>query len=818
MRALGWVWVLVVMLAVVPAAGEEKAGVRFFGFEDDRDFDGQPDFWRRVTSPEYPSYLKANLTDRVSYEGKRSLVFLQNGGSLLYRSPQLEVSPLQDYELVAWIRTEELDRSEARVRVIWLDAAKREVGRVSTGAVSGTSDWTEVRLFEESVPAGTMFAVIECVMEGRDIRGSAWFDAIKFAEHPKLSLGLGVEGNLVGPGVPRVVIGKITGLPGRSTEVKLALRDHAGRSAWGRTEQLGAVTDSYEFAWRLPSGLYGHYSAECSVKPSGAEPLEVRRAMVFPPPLPTGLGKREPALAVDVPDAAGWAEDKADSAIVARATSAGLGMLEMLGVGLRMEIDMSDEDEAGAVQSLLRRVVGEGYYTVAVIPMGMIVEGGEDAVKWALIEYGDLVKAWQVGVEGEEVEMTPTVGKALELLRELARPALVGMPVGLAEGFGSFSPDFVVVRAASEAAGEIAADAVRAARGWKRVWVELPPGLSDDMKDLVEATLGCLREGAERVVLLPSENRPALFDKGLFPKASYLVWRNLNSLFSGVRYAGTLRLPEGSGNMVFRDEREFRLVCWSDGKPELEGVNLGGDVRFWDVFGRRLNFPIVGGKSQIRTGALPVFATGLNRTIMEMTLSARLLSQALYMEAGLQREGLSVANRLGENLECKLDLRYPPGFTPERRRYVFDLGPEEEFVAEAPVSVPRDIVPGKQMLYATLEVSGRESLFLELFKEFQVVSEIEMRADARRDGEFVEVSQEVVNRAGSTLELVGLAGVPGELPQQSLSATVEPGGMIVRSYRFPAEEVVGKRVWVAVREANGTRFVNQYVDVDDESD
>jgi len=40
----------------------------------------------------------------------------------------------------------------------------------------------------------------------------------------------------------------------------------------------------------------------------------------------------------------------------------------------------------------------------------------------------------------------------------------------------------------------------------------------------------------------------------------------------------------------------------------------------------------------------------------------------------------------------------------------------------------------------------------------------------------------------------------------------------VRSYRFAAEKVNGKRVWLAAREVNGPRFLNRYIEIDDEND
>ena len=806
MRSLQYVLILVVAVAASAVFGEEGAAVHVFDFEEDRDFNGQPDLWRRVISSEYPAYLEGGLTDKTAHSGTHSLAFFQNGGNLLYRSPPMEISPLHDYELEAWVKTEGLGRSEVRVRIIWLNVFKRELGSTATEPVVGSTDWTKVRLFADSIPKGTSLAVIECLMEGRDIRGSAWFDSIRLAEHPKLTIGLGTRGNLIPPGVPRVALGKITGLPGPSTRIALELRDYLGRSAWQRTEAIRPMTDSYEFAWGLPSELYGFYTANCSVAPEGGPVLDVRVSVTFPPPIFIERMGREPVLGIDLPKPQVWAGER-------------LGMLGSLGTALRMEIDNSDVDKAKEVQRLLWLLAKEKSFPVAVIPMRMIIDGGEDAVKWALIEYGDLVGAWQVGVHGESAEGDADVVKTLGVLRELTHPTPVGMLEELAEELVSFSPDFVVVRPAKGAdADGISAELARATSRWGRVWIELPGDLADDLQRLSETTLRCVREGVERIMLLPSGDGPALFDDELSPTASYLVWRNFNSLFSGSKYAGELRLPEGSENVVFRNEKELVLACWSDGLRQVEATNLGDEVKFWDIFGRRRFFPGVGGKSLIQTGELPVFATGLNRTIMEMTLSARLLTETLYMEAGLQRQGLSVANRLGDNLECVLDLRYPPGFSPEHRRYVFDLGPDEEYVGEAPVSVPRDAVPGKQMLYATLAVSGRESLFLEIFKEFEVVSEIEMNTRVRREGEFVEISQEVINHADAAVDLVGLAGVPGELPQQSLPATVEPGGMIVRSYRFPIEKVDGKRIWVAVREMNGTRFINRYIDIDDEND
>ncbi len=796
------------ILAGLAALAQERPEPHVFDFEDDADFDQQPDYWQRKFSRDFRHYLTARLSESVSHTGKRSLEFVQNGGGISYRSREFPVSPGFDYRLEAWVKAEGLEESTARVRILWLDAFKRELASHATPPVGGTTDWTKVEVLVDSVPRYAAYALIDCVMEGKDINGYAWFDSIAVAEHPKLSVGLGTPGNLVAPGSPRVLVGKVTGLRYPVAALELELLDYIGRPVWSRSEMIKPVTNAYEFAWQIPSGFYGYFTAKSSMAPAGGLLLERRTPLVLPAPLPPIEGSSKSVLAVDVADSSVWLGERQP-------------LLRSLGVSLRVELGAPGDPRSAAARSLLHSLAEERFSPVAVLPLHLLSDSYQETVRRVVREYGGLVDAWQVGSTSESVgSMEQELLASLRALRELTHPMPIGLPAAMAERIPSLSEvDFVVLRVPESASPDSACSRLADAKArWHTVWVELPVrgdgAPQQELQWLAETTLGLVRHGAGLIFVTSAGEQQPLFDYDIIPTATYLAWRNLNGLLSGASYAGALRLPGRSQNMIFRRGDQLLLACWNSQSSMPEPVDLGEEVEFCDIFGQRLHFPRIEGESQIRVGGLPVFATKLDRTIIEMTLAARQLRDKLYSKAGEQPQGISVTSRLRENLACVLDLWYPPGFAPEHRRFVFDLGPDETYAAEAPVTVPRDVVLGNFMLRALLQVSGRRPLTLELQKEFAVVSDIEMKAEVRRKPQLVEVFQEVTNNSDSTLQLVGLVGSPGELPIQSLPARMAPGGKFVRSYSLPAESVKGKKLWIAVRELDGIRFVNRFVYID----
>ena len=108
--------------------------------------------------------------------------------------------------------------------------------------------------------------------------------------------------------------------------------------------------------------------------------------------------------------------------------------------------------------------------------------------------------------------------------------------------------------------------------------------------------------------------RGVLGDDGT-PDELLLPFRTTAMLLADAQYVGSMRLPGGSHNHVFRKpDNSLVMVVWGDG-PATEELFLGEGIVHLDPWGR--DIPLVGDaqKQAIRVWQVPSFVLGLNELL-----------------------------------------------------------------------------------------------------------------------------------------------------------------------------------------------------------
>jgi len=146
------------------------------GFEEEDG--GAPAFWERRTGTDAMRSLEWDGDVRRS--GARSLRITNRAETLSrWRTGHLAdiaLAPETPFTFSGWIKTDGVEGS-AHLLLYCMDADGGILAQAVTGSVSGTTDWTEVRL-SRTTPQDTAYVLLYLQLKGT---GTAWFDDVALA-------------------------------------------------------------------------------------------------------------------------------------------------------------------------------------------------------------------------------------------------------------------------------------------------------------------------------------------------------------------------------------------------------------------------------------------------------------------------------------------------------------------------------------------------------------------------------------------------------------------------------------------------------------
>lgn len=220
--------------------------VRTFDFEEpDAAPNSLPDRFYRYIAPSqgFPPFGSMRLTTDVAHQGDGSFEFQLGGGSMSARLPTavIPILPFTDYSISAWVRTEGLTHSRARI-VGWLhdkDGNPIAASVSQSQPVQTNGIWTLVQTEIRGVARDAADLVLELQVIQGDVHGSSevpeqsnddrpaqsdtprledttgrvWFDDVVVSHLPHVTLSMPSANNLVHqPTIPelRILVSELT--------------------------------------------------------------------------------------------------------------------------------------------------------------------------------------------------------------------------------------------------------------------------------------------------------------------------------------------------------------------------------------------------------------------------------------------------------------------------------------------------------------------------------------------------------------------------------------------------------------------------------
>ncbi len=835
-----------------------------FEADEDLNYDGWPDRWKRRRGYGYPAYLKIGLAvdrrDR-SDPPNRALRVRLNGGAAAVYSPPVKISPLFSYRLRARIRTDGLKHDVAHVSLLFRDETGHTLQTFDSMAVRGTSDWTDV-VVGPVTPGDrrTRYAVIVLHVrpsQEHDLRGEAWFDDVELVRLPRMVLRLNSKTHIYRrTDVVRVTC-ELSGTGPRLPRLLFELFDVDGKRLARVTKELdgeafdgaGETTDarSRDYAgnssWDVPIKENGFYTLRVSLREDDTAILmrQVRLAVIDEIPLPAS-------------GEFGWSLPRGEAPFTVRELAQLLPHMGIHWVKFPCWFGLEEQRRADDLAWFAERLAAHGQQLVGMLdrppaelrrrlggqqPLSIAAVFLEDHV-WqssidaVMVRLSLKVRWWQLGGD-DDFSFVNFPGLAVKIRQLKNRFDQYGQKtrVGvnwkwLSEPPATDDPpwSFLTFREPIPLTPAELATYLDAPHGNNTPrWVVLRPLDRRDydpavrIHDLVTRMLTAKVHGADVILVTdPFDATTGLFTPDGQPTEMLLPWRTMAAHLAGTTYVGRLQLPGGSRNEVFERDGKAVMVVWNE-RPVTERLYLGDRVAATDVWGRRTPVRQVvdeEGRTQqvLAVGEMPVIVSGVDLAVARWRIAFRFDQERLASIFGReQRAGFRFRNSLERGATGRLTFELPQEWNAPYRSLRFKLGPGESQTGELAILLGPAATNGQKKVGIDVDLTAGRRYRFRIFRTLEVglgdvTSEVTTRIDEH--GRLI-VEQHLQNDGPDPVSFNCLLFAPGRRRLRQHVFRLQQGRITVRFVLPRGDELVGKRIWVRAEEIGGNRLLNYHI-------
>ncbi len=857
----------------------EDRVVKRFDFDERRlgNYESIPQFWLRMTEPEFPGYprfLEPRFDFDVGHTAPPSFRFDLNDGNIgaRYISKDINVHPLADYRVTAWVKTQGLEHARAYLTAYYLDHALRKIEKSERQSefvqdAGRASGWARI---DVHLPGGfdrARWIGLSCRVEQapkrvgtvqelrpinyRDIRAIVWFDDITIVRLPRVGVELETHGAVFPAEREAACTVRVADLDGAGIRARLDVYDAELQPA-GSHEIPAVGLDDIGVRVALGDLGPGRYTAQLTVEVDGTPIVKFAQPFLkLGHDLRRGDGViRE--FGVNFEPLAGASE--ADQRYLLEQLSAGVVKAPL------WRRDVSDAEVLwGDYQlgGLLKSLSDSGVEIVALLedPPGTLAEqyGHPDLTlldvlssspeQWRpylalmLARYGPYIRAWQVGADDRPIlrsdrRLAAAVSNVRTELHPLIGASDLSGPREIYDrrGAKALPAEIVAVAAPSTMSAEGVGRQLSSLAGddMPRRWatIELPARDRYDRRSrLVEfarRVVVVLQSGAETVFIpQPWETREQGGTKIMSPLEEFILYRTLTQVLGGTRPITPVWLDHGVHGWLFgtKGSEDGALVIWSDGdEPRPRGLSIDIDegARQVDLWGNVGEMPRGEGGRTATIEAMPTIVRPVSAARLRTMAGFSIDTPDLRPDVLEQFRTLTLTNSRGIQMHGKLTLKAPRGWQIHPRQHAVDLDPGETGEFEIRILVPTNQAVGNYTLRGRLALEGDPLDGLRVQLPLKIaVPELDVGVAARTDGDRLIIRHRITNRTEESLNLRGVLIAPGFPRQVRIVQHLAPGQTAVRHFEIEdAAALSGKRCRVSVEQVDGRLRQNQLIGID----
>ncbi len=825
-----------------------------FGESVDHDFNDWPDGWTRNTGPSYPQFVPVRLDFDADDDTHGMLRIDLNGGAVELFSPFIAIDDLHSYTAEASLKTADLVKDRACIRLLFFSSEKRFLASWNSAAIGGTTDWTTVSV--ESSKFGSFpgaYAVIGlCVdqLDPPDLRGAVWFKEARLIKSPRLNVTATTPLSIFASAEQCKVRVSVTGAREATEEIELALYDCTSHlqatvnqkldwkpvAALSQPAQAQPADMDYqtEFEWQPPIAQCGFYRVQASLRNAQGKVLTAELPISIAPAItfansPFGLSLCNCSTQIGDPlllelieqSGVGWLK-------IPLWTDAQGGIAPQI-VKLVNTMSRHEMNCVGVLAEPPREIFPDKSNRANLSGAELFFEKTEQialSVAATFLRFGMDIRYWQLGGEGDRsfVGYPDLMHRLSTSIKRLETPG-AALRFGIGWDWTEAFPDEsnVPVRFLMMSAKPplTAAELTNYLRGEKNehlaccVQIE-PESLAADTSDERAALLALqmvasASAGAEATFFTaPIDDDHGLIDSQGRATQLFLPWRTISEALSRTTYFGQLQLPGGSPNRVFIGGDRCVMIVWSK-EPIEESFYLGEKISACDLYGAKVPLILREGLHAIAVDFRPRLIFGIDQAIARWRFATSLETNHIPSVPGKAcQQTVRFVNTFSQTASGTAKVNAPSGWIVTPSEFNFRLDAGATLDQQLSIILPFGAESGPQSFAIDFDVTADRAYQFETCLPLEVgLGDVTIAIATQLDENgILEIEGQLKNQSERPVRFACSLFAKNRRRQQFEIASPARGQTVATFLVENGTELLGETIWLRAAEIGTDRVLN----------
>ncbi len=809
----------------------------------------------------FPLFGHMQLTRDAAHGGNWSFGFELDGGSLsaLIPTAVIPVLPGSDYRVTAWVRTEGLTHSRARVSAWMNDAAGNPIteSRLDSQLLKTNGAWQLVSILVPGNFDNAVDLVVDLQLLQRqqfvdpkrsleeplldDMSGRSWFDDIAISNQPRIELSTSSPGNVVPESDDAQLSVLIRDLTGEDLNGTLRVLDLDGAIVTQETFPIdrgttGRITNLSAFG-------SGWYRAVLEVQ-SGAKAIARRTLdLVVMPSDSVRTRPHENTFGVVLPPTP--AEDLETAVTILRRLGVSRALMSLNGLQSDAMPRGSNAPDASAVRQAAKELQADSIELTFLLDdirrQDTNAQDQEPETENVLANFWLDVRRWQIGAaeafEGiNQEQLLALLTGANDTLSDFVAGPVINIPwpiervpitVPSPHGYNIALPYHVQAESLSEYAS-----VWRSGGQMHSVTLQRSPAgryhPRERVTDLVLRTLFAWRAGFERLTIDAPWSRRGEQRPQLMPDPSFGPWHVLASQLGRRHFVGEIPLGDGLRGWMLTGNgpRDTAIVAWNEQAPKRNAVIrmllANGPVDVVNVFGNRKTIHPVDGVHTVALSTMPVFIEHANLNLAKFRAGVSIQPGFVPARRQAHEQELSLSNPWDVPITAQIRLRPPKGWRISPRSHNVTLQPGEQRQVPITLTFAPGVIADHTQVAIEIEVAADQEYHIEVQADLDVgLKDVRLSTHwqaVRNDqtGTYdLTITMYVTNTSDRALSFDGYLSAPEISRQRRPIATLAPNRTAVKIFRIPdgAALLAGKSVRIGIVERGGNARLNHILNI-----
>ncbi len=338
----------------------------------------------------------------------------------------------------------------------------------------------------------------------------------------------------------------------------------------------------------------------------------------------------------------------------------------------------------------------------------------------------------------------------------------------------------------------------------------------DRVRDLCERMIAAKRLGAEACFATqPLDKQRGIFNPDGTAGELLIPFRSMALNFGGAKYVGTIDMPSGSINYVFRNGDDGVMILWND-RDVVEKLYLGDDVKGHDVWGRTVEVQTHRETSErteqsLDVGAWTLILSGISIPVAEWGRAFQLKSKNLDSSVDQTKVlQMTLANTFGQAVSGKVRAVAPSLIQPTSPAMQFQLHDDNPRDLEMPIVLTSNASAGNHTVRFDFDINADRRYQFSMYRQITLgLNDVQMDWTLQRqaDGRTV-LRLELQNHTADAVSFDCKLFPPARPYQRFQISRANPGRTLREFWVALPMDIESKEFWLRCEQVGTNRVLN----------